>query len=63
MEAKDLLNCKIVQLTSSHQAQVLDLRLSMHEVPGRDLEPGLGVRPRALITSTSSWPFLSINPI
>lgn len=32
-------------------------------LPGRDLEPGFGVRPRALITSTSSWPFLSIKPI
>lgn len=28
--------------------------------PGRDLEPGLGVRPRASITSTSSWPLRSM---
>lgn len=28
--------------------------LNVCVLPGRDLEPGLGVRPRALITSTSS---------
>lgn len=37
--------------------------LAMSNPPGRDLEPGLEVRPRARITSTSSWPFLSIRPI
>lgn len=41
----------------------LKVSRSVCVVPGRDLEPGLGVRPRALITSTSSWPFLSIKPI
>ena len=43
------------------------IRLNLAEfecvLPGRDLEPGFGVRPLALITSTSSWPFLSIKPI
>lgn len=31
--------------------------------PGRDLEPGFCTSPRALMTSTSSWPFFSIIPI
>lgn len=32
-------------------------------LPGRDFDPGFCTRPRALITSTSSWPFFSIIPI
>lgn len=32
-------------------------------LPGVDLEPGFCVRPRALMTSTSNWPFLSTMPI
>lgn len=32
-------------------------------LPGVDLEPGFCVRLRALITSTSNWPFLSSIPI
>lgn len=32
-------------------------------IPGVDLEPGFCVRPRALMTSTSNWPFLSTIPI
>lgn len=32
-------------------------------LPGVDLEPGFCVSPRALITSTSNWPFLSTIPI
>lgn len=33
------------------------------DLPGVDFEPGFCVRPRALITSTSSCPFLSTMPI
>ena len=55
--------CVCLRLTlEHHQAQVLYWKCAC-VLPGRDLEPGLGVRPRALITSTSSWPFLSIRPI
>lgn len=51
------------RMKKSRSLTCLKFSWSVCVVPGRDLEPGLGVRPRALITSTSSWPFLSIKPI
>lgn len=49
--------------TSTSYSLLEALLCTVFSIPGVDLDPGFCVRPRALMTSTSNWPFLSTIPI